>query len=69
MSAHHRPSRHSCPSCGANEVRRSRRSGLIEQVVLRVVLMRPYRCLTCDKRFYNRLALPFRQYNTQRNEM
>jgi len=68
MAFRNRSSRRSCPACGGHHVRRSRRNGLVERVLLRVVFIRPYRCLLCDKRFYNTLAFPFRQYNAQRNE-
>lgn len=67
MQPPNRSTRHSCPACGGR-VRRSRRNGLVERVFLRVLFIRPYRCLTCDRRFYDKLAFPLRQYNTQRNE-
>lgn len=68
MAALKRFSHCSCPACGGHAVRRSRRNGLVERVLLRVVFIRPYRCVTCDKRFYHTLPLLPRQYNTQRNE-
>jgi len=43
----------SCPFCQSTKVRRSRRAGLFESFVLRLVLMRPYRCETCTRRHYN----------------
>lgn len=42
-----------CPHCESVNVRRSHRRGLFEQVVLRILLMRPYRCSRCNSRHYN----------------
>ena len=42
-----------CPFCESVSVRRSHRRGLFEQVVLRILLMRPYRCSSCNSRHYN----------------
>jgi len=43
-----------CPACGGSEVRKSRGRGIFERAVLRVLLVRAYRCDYCDKRFYGR---------------
>ena len=40
-----------CPRCGSTNVRRSRRRGLLERVLLRLLGLRPYRCEDCDERF------------------
>lgn len=44
---------HNCPYCGSAKVRHSQRKGLFELLVLRLVLMRPYRCKDCGQRFYS----------------
>lgn len=41
-----------CPACRSSVVRRSRRRGLFERIVLPLLLRRPYRCLDCDRRHY-----------------
>lgn len=40
-----------CPNCKSHNVRRSRRRGLYEGLVLRIVLRAPFRCESCQKRF------------------
>ncbi len=42
-----------CPFCDSSSVRRSHRQGLLETVLLRLILVRPYRCETCTRRHYN----------------
>lgn len=44
-----------CPFCESKHLRRSRRRNLLERVVLRLVSVRPYRCLDCNRRFYDRV--------------
>lgn len=41
-----------CPCCTSAAVRRSRRQGVFEILLLRLLLLRPYRCLSCSRRFY-----------------
>ena len=41
-----------CPSCGSQRVYRSRRRGVAERMLFRLLLVRPYRCESCDVRFY-----------------
>lgn len=41
-----------CPACGSFFVRRSQRRGILENVVLRLLLLRPYRCGECYVRHY-----------------
>ena len=48
--------RHSCPSCGSESVRRSYRVGLVEKLFYRLIGLRPYRCTTCEARFFDRGA-------------
>ncbi len=45
---------HRCPECGAFEIERSSRRGVVERVRLLLARQRPYRCLKCDHRFYDR---------------
>jgi len=49
--------RPSCPKCQSSNIRRSRRRGLLELVAFTVTRVRPYRCLSCDSRFFRR-AVP-----------
>lgn len=42
-----------CPYCQGIDVRRSHRTGALERIVLRLFLLRPYRCHTCTRRHYN----------------
>jgi hypothetical protein len=41
-----------CPSCGSSKICRSRRWGFVERTLLNIIFVRPFRCLTCDDRFY-----------------
>jgi hypothetical protein len=43
-----------CPFCHSPEISRSRRHGLMEQWLLVLTPLRPYRCGKCDKRHYAR---------------
>jgi hypothetical protein len=43
---------HHCPNCYSEQIRRSKRRGVIEQTLLTVVALKPYRCLDCYGRFY-----------------
>jgi predicted RNA-binding Zn-ribbon protein involved in translation (DUF1610 family) len=45
---------HACPSCGSQAVRRSLRHGFVENVLYRILAIRPYRCMACDLRFTDR---------------
>ena len=47
-------SRKICPTCRGQEVYRSHRRGIVERYVLRAMQIRPYRCISCDNRFYSR---------------
>jgi len=42
-----------CPACKSNNVRRSMRRGVLEILVLRLLLLRPYRCDACNYRYYS----------------
>jgi len=52
------PGPRKCPRCGSYRVRRSRRRGLREKLILPLVGRLPYRCEDCDKRFLDRSAPP-----------
>jgi hypothetical protein len=41
-----------CPSCKSKNVARSMRRGALDFLVLPLFLLRPYRCLSCDNRYY-----------------
>jgi hypothetical protein len=45
-----------CPQCQSKHVSKSKRRGLLESLVFRLIQVRPYRCLTCDWRFFRRAA-------------
>ncbi len=46
------PAKRPCPNCRSMEIFRSHRRGTLERYILRAIGMRPYRCVTCDSRFY-----------------
>jgi DNA-directed RNA polymerase subunit RPC12/RpoP len=41
-----------CPHCQSKNITKSKRRGLLESMVLKLVHVRPYRCLACDSRFF-----------------
>ena len=43
-----------CPRCGSETLHRSHREGFYERVVMKLVGVRPYRCESCNERFYSR---------------
>jgi hypothetical protein len=43
-----------CPKCKSHNIRRSIRRGPKEGIVLRMLLLAPYRCLSCGTRFWTR---------------
>jgi len=43
----------SCPYCGGKQFYRSRRSGLKDWFLHHVLFQNPYRCATCDGRFFH----------------
>jgi hypothetical protein len=47
-----------CQSCGSSEIRRSRRRGVREQILLRILSRAPFRCTRCNARFtgYSRVS-------------
>jgi len=42
----------SCPKCRSERMHKSRRFGIIERKILAVILVRPFRCESCDHRFF-----------------
>ena len=51
----------SCPLCHSKRIHRSKRKGIMEQVILAMIFIKPFRCERCDYRF-------FRQFiNTNHN--
>ena len=46
-----------CPLCQSMKISKSRRRGLLETVVFTLIRVRPYRCESCDLRFF-RWAVP-----------
>ncbi len=48
------PSR--CPQCQSRNIAKSKRRGLLESVVFKLIHVRPYRCQTCDLRFLSKDA-------------
>jgi hypothetical protein len=47
-----------CPKCKSHNIRRSIRRGPKEGIVLRMLLLAPYRCLNCGNRFWARSNNP-----------
>ena len=47
-----------CPHCKSPSVHRSRRRGVFEILLLRLFLVRPYRCWTCYRRHYGLAFTP-----------
>jgi DNA-directed RNA polymerase subunit RPC12/RpoP len=45
---------HQCPRCGHREIERASRRGLMEEMLLPLLGLRPYRCVRCLRRFYDR---------------
>lgn len=41
-----------CPQCHSKRIRRSKRKGIIERRILAMLSVRPYRCGSCDLRFF-----------------
>ena len=52
-----------CPFCGSHHVRRSHTADIFD-ILLRLVLMRPFRCLGCDERFYGFFFRKLRRVET-----
>jgi predicted Zn-ribbon and HTH transcriptional regulator len=42
----------SCPLCRSKRIHRSKRKGIIEQVILAMIFIKPFRCERCDYRFF-----------------
>jgi uncharacterized protein with PIN domain len=47
---------HRCPNCRSYEIERASRKGVGERVLLLLAWQKPYRCLKCGSRFYDRRA-------------
>ena len=54
-----------CPGCGSKDVRRSRNDTLLSSVMRRLV-MHPFRCRSCRKRFFRSGPIAAAQTSTQR---
>jgi hypothetical protein len=46
-----------CPNCASAATHRSKRKGLLEQMLHAVFFISPYRCNACDERYF-RWRLP-----------
>jgi hypothetical protein len=44
--------RRECPFCESHAIRRSHNAGLFDALFVRLMLMRPFRCMECEERFY-----------------
>jgi predicted Zn-ribbon and HTH transcriptional regulator len=42
----------SCPLCHSKRIHRSKRKGIMEQVILAMIFIKPFRCERCDHRFF-----------------
>jgi uncharacterized protein with PIN domain len=47
---------HRCPKCRSHEIKRASRKNVAERVLLLLTRRRPYRCVRCRHRFYDRHA-------------
>ena len=52
----------SCPDCQSCQIHRSRRRGILERAVLRMIFVRPFRCEKCDLRFFRWSLAPNPNY-------
>jgi hypothetical protein len=50
-----------CPECHSEQLRRSKRRGVIERHLLSIIALKPYRCESCLHRFFR---WPARQEST-----
>jgi transposase-like protein len=41
-----------CPRCHSEHIRRSKRKGIIERRILALLFVRPFRCESCNLRFF-----------------
>ena len=53
-----------CPQCQSQSITRSKRRGWVESVVFALIQVRPYRCMSCDWRFFRRAAPHHRNATT-----
>ena len=42
----------SCPNCGSLLIYRSRKKGILEHVLSKIIFVHPFRCEGCDSRFF-----------------
>ena len=42
------------PQCQSTNISKSKRRGLFESVVFALIQVRPYRCMSCDLRFFRK---------------
>jgi len=56
----------SCPLCRSKRIHRSKRKGIIEQVILAMIFIKPFRCERCDNRFFRWSTTP--NHNAPRQE-
>lgn len=54
-----------CPGCGSKDVRCSRRDGLLSSILARLML-HPFRCRSCRKRFFQSGAAAAHQTSNHR---
>jgi hypothetical protein len=48
-----------CPNCGSAATTRSRKNGLLEQILHSVFFLTPFRCNACDERYFRfRMTAP-----------
>jgi hypothetical protein len=41
-----------CPNCASTAIYKSRRKGLLEQLLHSLLFVSPYRCGACDQRYF-----------------
>ena len=50
--------KHQCPDCKFVGASRSIPRGIVERIMASLIHVRPYRCASCDRRFYSKQSSP-----------
>jgi hypothetical protein len=58
MSMQDARTKHQCPDCKFFGAARSIPRGIVERLMASLIHVRPYRCASCDRRFYSKQSRP-----------